>query len=189
MIHPKAGRPTEARPVKYIAAILHPCDFDLQRGLLDILQGRFGRVDYHGSSHPFEVTDYYEDEMGRNLCRTIVSFEPLRSASELVRAKLAAAEIENSLAEGGRRRVNVDIGYMDLFKVVLASFKEGPQKIYLGVGVYADPVLLFQNGAFKPLEWTFPDFKSGIYSEELAIVREAYKEALRKTESQRRKDS
>lgn len=179
MVHPKAGRPHEGKPVKYLAAILHPRDFELETRLFPLLQARFGRIDFRGAKHPFAVTDYYEDEMGRDLFRTIISFEPLRSPSELVRAKLSVAEIENSLAESGKRSVNIDIGYIDFFKLVLASFKEGPQKIYLGVGVYADPVLMFKEGAFEPLEWTFPDFKVGTYSEELIAIRSAYRAAMK----------
>ncbi len=179
MAHPKAGKPGHGAPVKYLAALLHPRGFDLEALLFPLLEERFGRVDHRGPAHPFAITAYYEDEMGPDLHRTIVSFEPLRPATVLVEAKLAAAAVEERLAEGGRRRVNIDIGYMDYFKVVLASFKEGPQKIYLGEGVYADPVLLFQDGAYKPLEWTFPDFKSGVYEGDFLAIRSAYKKARR----------
>ncbi len=179
MAHPKAGRPREAAPAKYLAAILHPRGFDLEGLLFPALEERFGRVDYGGASHPFSMTDYYGPEMGRDLDRTIVSFEPLGAPDGLVRAKLAAAEIEARFAADGNRRVNVDAGYMDFFKVVLASFKEGPQKIYVGGGVYADPVLMFHEGRFKPFEWSFPDFKAGMYTEDLQAIRAIYRRARR----------
>ena len=181
MAHPKAGRPREGAAVKYLAAILAPRDFDLERLLFPLLEERFGRIDHRGEARPFGLTDYYEDEMGPDLHRTIVSFEPLRAATELVDAKLATAAIEERLSEGGNRRVNVDIGYLDFFKVVLASFKEGPQKIYLGSGVYADPILLYNDGAFEVLPWTFPDFRTGAYDPELAAIRRLYKAARRGT--------
>ena len=75
------------------------------------------------------------------------------------------------------RRVNIDPGYMDYYKIVLASFKEGPQKIYLGEGVYADPILLFYEGEYVPFQWTFPDFKAGIYAEDFRAIRALYKNA------------
>jgi hypothetical protein len=181
--HPKAGRPKEAAPVKYLAAILAGEGFEIEKLLLPRLEERFGRIDFRGPAHPFTGTDYYADEMGPGLVRSIVSFDGLRSAAELVSAKLAAAAVEEELAERGSRRVNVDPGYVDFFKVVLASFKEGPQKIYLGGGVYADPVLLFHDGAFEPLQWTFPDFRAGIYREDLRAVRALYKEARARRES------
>ncbi len=179
MAHPKAGRPREAASVKYLAALLAPRGFDLERSLFPPLEERFGRIDFRGEAHPFTVTDYYSGEMGPDLHRTIVSFEPLASAAGLVEAKLASARVEGLLAEGGNRRVNVDVGYLDFFKVVLASFKDGPQKIYLGEGVYADPVLMFHEGAFRPLVWTFPDFGAGTYGDDLAAVRALYKAAQR----------
>jgi hypothetical protein len=179
MAHLRAGKPKEAPPVKYLAAILAHREFDLERILIPALEERFGRLDYRGEAHPFAVTDYYEDEMGPDLSRSIVSFEPLGAADGLVEAKIGAADIEGRLAVGGSRRVNIDIGYMDIYKVVLASFKEGPQKIYLGRGVYADPIMLFRDGAYMPLEWTFPDFRSGIYREDFMAIRALYKRARR----------
>ena len=83
-----------------------------------------------------------------------------------------------SVGEGGRR-VNIDPGYMDYYKIILASFKEGPQKVYLGEGVYADPILLFFEGEYGPLPWTFPDFKSGLYRDDFREIRALYKKARR----------
>ena len=179
MSHPRAGRPREGAPVKYIAAILVSRDFDLERRLFPVLEERFGRIDYGGPAHPFSMTDYYEDEMGPGLSRAIISFEPLRPPTDIVQAKLDTAAIEADLSEGGGRRVNIDPGYMDYYKIVLASFKEGPQKIYLGSGVYADPILLFYDGEYAPLQWTFPDFKAGIYKEDFRAIRTLYKKARR----------
>ncbi|MGD1047738.1 MAG: DUF4416 family protein, partial [Candidatus Krumholzibacteriaceae bacterium] len=138
MVHPKAGKPAEGARVKLLAAILASTGFDLDARLLGGLEERFGRIDYRGEPHPFTGTDYYEEEMGPGLNRLIISFEPLASPPDIVQAKLDTARIEEDLSEGGGRRVNIDPGYMDYYKIVLASFKEGPQKIYLGDGVYAD---------------------------------------------------
>lgn len=165
--------------MKFIAAILASCSFDVERCLLPGLEERFGRIDYRGPVHPFDGTDYYEDEMGAGLSRAIISFEPLRAPTELVQTKLDTAAIEEDLSEAGARRVNVDPGYMDYYKIVLASFKEGPQKIYLGSGVYADPVLLYFDGEFAPLQWTFPDFKAMTYRDEFRAIRSLYKKARR----------
>lgn len=179
MVHPKAGRPKEGAPVKLIAAILAGPGFDVDAKLLPGLEERFGRIDYRGPAHSFDGTDYYKDEMGPDLARSIVSFEPLLAPTDIVQAKLDTAAIEEDLAEEGGRRVNIDPGYMDYYKIVLASFKEGPQKIYLGEGVYADPILLFYEGEYAPLQWTFPDFKAGVYRDDFRAVRALYKKARR----------
>ena len=179
MPHPRAGKPIEAAPVKFIVAVLAHRDADFTRGPLRALERLLGPVDFHGEAHPFEMTDYYEDEMGPDLARAIVSFERLRIATDLVRVKLAVAEIERSFEADGGRMYNIDPGYIDFFKLVLASFKEGPQKVYLGDGVWADPVMMYQEGAFHALPWTFPDFKAGEYTEELVAIRRLYKSARR----------
>ena len=178
MVHPRAGKPIEAAPVKYIAAILAHAGADPAQGPLPALERLLGPVDFRGEPHPFEMTDYYENEMGAGLVRTIFAFENLRSPTDLVRVKLAAAEIERGFDAAGGRRYNIDPGYLDFFKLVLASFKQGPQKIYLGDGVWADPVMIYQDGAFHERPWTFPDFKAGTYMEDLTAIRRLYKKSL-----------
>jgi hypothetical protein len=179
MAHPRAGRPKEAPPVKFLSAVLYAEGFDVEGRLFPALEHIFGEMDFKGNPHRFGGTDYYRDEMGAGLERLIVSFSPLGRPPEIVEKKLAVLSLEERFEEGGCRRANIDPGYMDYFKIVLASFKEGPQKMYLGEGVYADPVLLYQDGCFVPLPWTFPDFKAGVYADELAAIRQIYKEARR----------
>ena len=77
------------------------------------------------------------------------------------------------------RRVNLDPGYLDLHKLVLASVKYGPMKIHLGKGVYADLVCRYSEGAFRHLEWTFRDFREGRYDAELIAIRGIYRAQLR----------
>ena len=72
---------------------------------------------------------------------------------------------------------------LDFFKAVLASFKEGPQKIYIGDGVYADPVLMYQDGEWIILPWTFPDFRTGLYNGDLSVIRGIYRKKRRSLES------
>lgn len=178
MANRRSGSPPQSGAVKYLAALLLARDFETQP-LFDGLAGLFGEVDYRGPARPFGKTEYYLEEMGPDLTRTIVSFAPLGKAPDLVRVKQAAADLEERFAREGRRRANIDPGYIDYFKLVLASFKDGPQKIDLGTGVYADPVMLFEDGAWRALPWTFPDFRAGTYDEELAAIRRIYRRQRR----------
>jgi len=167
-------------PVKFLTAVLFPPDFDPRNDLYPELERVFGSIDSESDDYPFDMTDYYSDEMGENLKRRIISFAGLSSAADLVRKKLACHETEKRFSGNGSRRVNIDPGYIDYFKLVLASFKEGPQKIYLGEGVFADMILLYEDGEFRVLPWTFPDFRGGVYMEYLKRVRGLYRADRRK---------
>ena len=178
MAHGRAGRPAPVAPVKYLAAVLHG-GADLSSVLYPLLAERFGEVDYEGPDHPFDLTDYYRGEMGPDLSRRIVSFDTLAAPENLASAKAAAAAVEDRLAVEGRRTVNVDVGYLDFHKVVLGSYKEGPQKIHVAGGVWADIVLVYRDGAWGPLEWSFPDFRTGRYAADFDAIRRIYRGQLR----------
>jgi hypothetical protein len=179
MAHPKAGRPAAGAPVKFFAALLLGEGVGARRVLEGELAGILGKADFVGKPHPFDMTDYYEDEMGPGLSRVIVSFRELRNAPDLVEIKLAVGRLEQKLSGESGRTVNIDPGYIDYFKAVLASFKEGPQKIYLGSGVYADPVLMFEDHEWRVLPWSFPDFRKGLYMDEFGEIRRIYREQRR----------
>ena len=169
-----ASEATEAPRVKLLAALLFSQTEALERSL-DLLAQAFSPPEFRGAAHPFTATDYYEAEMGAGLSRCIVAFrEPVNPAT-LVDAKWRAHGVEQALAVQGRRPVNVDVGYLDLFKVVLASFKGRGNKLYLERGVWADMILTYGKGRFQPLPWSFPDFASGAYDKELLQIRELYK--------------
>ncbi len=161
---------TQPPSVKLFIGILSGQDASLEQPL-EMLAEVFGSVDFVGSTHPFDVTDYYEDEMGTNLVRRIVSFSGPHCADILVGAKLACIELEKGLSTEGKRSVNLDVGYLDHNKIVLASTKEAGQKIFIDSGIYADLVARYARGNYNPFEWTFPDFKDGRYDEEFATVR------------------
>ena len=166
--------------VKLVAAVLHQTEGALAEAY-QWLEKTFSRIDIKGNYFPFQVSDYYEPEMGANLKRGIISFEELIHPGKLAENKLKTRELEQRLAEDGNRQVNIDIGYLDMYKVVLASFKGRSNKIYMSEGIWADIVLVFEKGDFTTLNWGFPDFKSGIYNETLLSIRNRYKEQVKET--------
>jgi len=141
----------------------------------------WGIIDFHGADHLFDVTEYYEPEMGTPLYRRLVSFEKLMEPTVLIDMKLACNQIEDGLRTDGKRTVNLDAGYLDHNKVLLASAKEAGQKIYLDKGVYADLAGRYKAGKYQPFEWSFPDFKDGRYDSELLTIRAKYLEQVKKT--------
>ncbi len=171
--------PQHPDPVKVFVAVLRSPAADLEAARRVLVQA-WGPIDYTGAEFPFTVTDYYEPEMGRGLRRCMLSFEKLVGPETLVELKLAANEIESDLSLDGRRRtVNLDVGYFDIHKVVLASGKYDAQKVHLGSGIYADIVCRYSEGEFHPYDWTFPDFRERRYDVDFLEIRRRYKRQLR----------
>jgi hypothetical protein len=160
-------------PVKFFIAVLFRQEQFLDRARVFFLE-EWGEADFEGKDHPFEVTDYYEEEMGKGLRRRLISFKGLDDPRRAVAMKLACNGIEKRLSTEGKRTVNCDVGFLDHNKVVLASAKEAGQKIYLDQGIYADLAGRYKSGRYQPFEWSFPDFKDGRYDEELAAMRSLY---------------
>jgi hypothetical protein len=162
--------------VKLFVAILGAPGVE-QHAVVEALSREFGPLDYQGEPIPFDVTRYYEAEMSADLSRQLVSFTGPHYADSLPWAKLTCMRIEQEFAIAGRRRVNLDAGYLDHNKVVLASTKEAGQKVYLTQGIYADLAARYSQGEYRPFEWSFPDFKDGRYTKDLLNIRRILKGA------------
>jgi hypothetical protein len=166
------------KSVKLFCAVLYndkinPDDF------IFLLSKVFSPADHKSPVFLFEHTDYYTEEMGANLHRILLSFEKLIRPESLAEIKHLTRIMENAFRIDGKRMINLDPGYLDYDKVVLASAKYGRQKIALENGIYADPTLEFTNHQFCPYPWTFPDFSTNLYYNDLQIIRHIYKHQLR----------
>ncbi|MBN2288719.1 MAG: DUF4416 family protein [Candidatus Glassbacteria bacterium] len=177
MTQQSAGPPGRVEPVKLFAAVLYS-DEPLLGQARKSLSEVFGPEDYAGAPVPFDHTGFYLEEMGGPLYRVFISYARLVHPQYLVAAKHEASRVELELAAPGpRRRVNIDPGVLDYLKLVLASFKYQPHKIYLDRGVWADLALYYRKGDWAGFEWTFPDFKTGRYDRPLLEIRSLYKRA------------
>ena len=138
--------------------------FVLQKGsewnpdVIELLEKTWGPIRHKGRLFAFDKTDYYKPEMG----------EERSDALELTTASAEAPEL---------RHVNIDIGYMDMDKVVLPSYKRGPFKLYAGKGVWLDMLLTYAKGVFHSTAWAFDDFVRNPYQHDLQLIREKFKKA------------
>lgn len=154
------GVPGKPRPAKYFVALL--CADD---GLFDAVEkdltSMAGDCDARSEPVPWTASHFYEREMGPRLLRRFLSFATLRSPSRLAEIKLETNSIEDRFRcpHKGGRRINLDPGYLDVHKVVLASTKNAGQRIYLRAGIYGEVTLLYHDGAFHSLEYTYPDYR------------------------------
>ena len=173
--------PSEPIPVKLFCGVLYSDEQLLNDSRL-LLVEKYGEIDYQGDQFNFEISEYYRPEMGWPIYRRFWAFETLINPNEIARLKIECNEIEDRLALAGNRKVNLDPGYMDYDKIVLASAKYNGQKIYLDYGIYADLTLRYEKGNFYPYPWSFPDFKNGQYNQTFLRIREIYKVQLKKGE-------
>jgi hypothetical protein len=172
------AEPLPPFPVKFFIAALYS-DSVVFAKAKELLISLWGRIDFFGNDRPFDVTGYYDDEMGSPQIRQIVTFETLYDPTLLVSMKLRCNELEKELICAGKRVVNLDAGYLDHNKVVLASAKEAGQKVYIDKGIYADLAGRYKSGKYQPFEWSFPDFRDGRYDQELCEIRAIYLRQLK----------
>jgi hypothetical protein len=144
--------------------------------LRDALANRFGDVALVSEPIAFTQTAYYNEELGEPVSRRFIAFDSLREQDRLLDAKLDCNKIERTFArKDGRRRFNVDPGLLNYERVVLATGKNFPHRIYLGRGVFADLELTFERGRWKVLPWTYPDYAGLEIRNQLTKLREMYK--------------
>jgi hypothetical protein len=169
--------PREPQPVKLFLGIIYREGVDLSI-LRSRLEEIWGPTDFLSPPCPFDLTRYYEKEMGLGLKRVFWSFSRLIDPGELASIKVRTNRLEEEFSQEGKRSVNLDPGYLDFFKIVLASGKFSGQKIYLGQGIYADPTLYYHRG-WKAYDWGFPDFRGGLYNRVFDRIRDIYKRQIR----------
>jgi len=132
--------------------------------VISTLKERFGDIQ-DSVEYNFDFTDYYEQETGDRLKKILIIFRNPVSRETLPEIKLWTNDIEDSFRESGKRKVNIDPGYMTAHNVVLASLKEMPHRILLAKGVFGDVVLEYKDNEFHHSIHTFPDYKTELVKE------------------------
>ena len=151
---------------------------DVQQRLSDT----FGSIDHRSPVIPFDFTDYYEPEMGDIIDRVFFSFERLIEADRLPEIKRQTNQLEEELApllQSVKRPVNLDPGYIEQAKVILASTKNFYHRIYLGRGIFGEVTMHFKHNAYEFFPWTYPDYQSEAYQGFFLELRQIYRAKLR----------
>ncbi len=159
--------------VKRISGILFPTEnLDLLHWSINELSNLWGTPEITSEPVPFDKTDYYY-EIHPKLSRAFVSFPGLIDASGLADWKHEAISIE-AKSRQPIRAVNIDPGYIDGARLILASTKDHAHRIYLRDGIYAEVTMRFRFKKWQSFDYTFPDFASGVYDEFLSRVRKLW---------------
>ncbi len=167
------SQPQSPNPAKLVIGLLMH-DKALFPDVADDLERAYGVIDLTSPWMDFNYTDYYGQEMGMPLYRRVMAFKELIAQLDLGRIKLHTNEIEIKYAVEGRRRVNIDPGYLLYERFVLATGKNYSHRIYIGHGIYADLTLIYQQGAYQSLPWTYPDYADAVMRDLLLQVRQKY---------------
>ncbi len=172
------GIPGSLKPVRYFASIIYQTLGNIQQ-VEDDLVAQLGPILVKTDSEPFSQTTYYEKEMGNDLLRRFILFKSLRKREDLPSVKLMTNELEKNTSVNGRRTFNIDPGYLALEQVILATTKGYTHRIYIDKGIFADLTLIYTNGTYGSLPWTYPDYGSHGIISMLNCWRENYKKDLR----------
>ncbi len=173
------SHPAPPDPVFFFIAFTTK-DKTLLEKALPYLEEGLGSLKFASEFFDFsKFTDYYHKEMGKPLFKNFLFFTPLKNPEKLIELKHLCYKIEKTFSTPeGARRINLDPGYMELSKIVLATFKNFSHRIYLGNSVYAEVTLIFKNGAFQGLPWSYPDYLANL--DVFHRARNIYKELLKR---------
>lgn len=167
------GQPRTPKPVKLVMSLIMASEMLLSRVLED-LRGYYGETDFVSRWMVFDFTDYYTTEMGRDLKRRIVAYRRLMAPDALPSVKHQTNQIEQNYAQQAMRQVNIDPGYVCGEHMILATTKAYAHRPYLGDGIYADLTLIYREGSYRSLEWTYPDYRQPELVEMFNGIRKTY---------------
>ena len=156
------------------------------------VEAAFGPLDLRSGIIAFNHTEYYTPEMGAGLARQWALSRRLIGQDAIVEIKRQTNALEDQRrradgqdgSEPGGRRLNIDPGYLNLSKVVLATTKDFAHRLYLARGIYAEVTLTWRNRSrgFEPWPWTYPDHCEPEALRFFDTARERYKTLLREND-------
>lgn len=173
------SKPRQPDPALLIVALLYRPDFELDF-LISRLERNFGKIIEISEPFSFDFSDYYEAEMGPNLLKRFFVFSELIDPARLAKIKQVTDVVEDDFRDtSSNRTVNLDPGYLNAAHLILATGKGFSHRPYLGRQVYADLTLMWQDGKFFTLAWTYPDYADAKAQETLTGFRKRYLLLLR----------
>lgn len=160
------------KPARLIIAILtgHP---EILVAVKSGLTASLGAIIHHSELINWNFSRYYEPELGPDLKRQWVLFEPLVNPGLLAQFKKTTMQLEDRWRdEKGNRQVNLDPGILTLHNLVLATTKDYSHRIAVDPDIYAEVTMIFHRGKFQPLPWTYPDYQTETCQNFLLACRE-----------------
>ena len=156
------------------------------------VEREFGAIAKESATYRFDdFTQYYEKEMGSALNKRFWVFENLVDPGELASIKIMTnlweQEIGDRLYREGKaetpRPLNLDPGYIELGKLILASTKDHAHRIYLRDGIFAETTLMYTQKEWKALPWSYADYRDAKNQEFFTECRSYLKKRLQELDA------
>ena len=143
---------------------------------VEILVREFGEIEAVSEEFSFskEFSTYYDEEMGGEGLRRIYSIKNTVDPERQADIKIRTNEIEEQLSVDGGRRVNLDPGFINHGRLLLATTKKAGFRIPLKDGIYTELTLFYARGQWHKLPWTYRDYQSERVQKFITEVRHSY---------------
>lgn len=157
-----------------IGVIYH--DPDILERAMKILVEEFGETDGMCEEFSFseEFSNYYDGELGGEGMRRIYSFKNTVDPSRQAEIKIRTNEIEKMFSTDSGRLINLDPGFINHGRLMLATTKNAGFRIPLSDGIYTELTLFFARGAWHKFPWSYRDYQSERVQSFLTEVRHNY---------------
>jgi len=168
------------QPVKLICGVIFSGEEPLRRAE-DRLIELYGPEDSRSLPFDFDLTDYYESQMGKGLKRIFFSFRDLIPPERLSEIKIHSNGLEGEIRRefgAALRVVNLDPGYLTRAALIMATAKDFSHRVPLADGIYAHLEFLFTKTGIRRLDWTYPDFLKKEYQTYFLGLRKTYLDQL-----------
>ena len=168
------GSASKPLPAGLVSSIIYR-DSETCKKTVTCLESSFGPGRLLCDPLSFDKTDYYKPEMGSPLFRVFWMAQVLFDRDRLADIKNESNKIEKTFSdESGLRSVNLDPGLLSAENFILATTKNFSHRVYLRDGIFADLTLVYKNGGYAPLEWTYPDYADLVVRNILKSARDLY---------------
>ena len=169
------GEIFEFEKEKLIIGVIYSDNDIFERAMSRVFE-KFGPYDMVSEEFSFseEFSGYYDEELGGEGMRRIYSFERLVDASEQAEIKEWTNALELELAVDGNRKINLDPGFINHGRLMLATTKKAGFRIPLKRGIYTELTLFWARGAWQKLPWSYRDYQSERVQSFITKVRTKY---------------
>lgn len=169
------GKIYDFEPEKLIMGVIYH-DEEVFARAMQLLTDEFGEIEDVSEEFSFskEFSTYYDDELGGEGKRRIYSFKALVDPARQAEIKEFTNSIEARFSTESGRLINLDPGFLNHGRLMLATTKATGFRIPLARGINTELTLFWARGGWNKFPWTYRDYQSKRVQDFLTKVRRAY---------------